>query len=53
MWKCLLQVLVFFEMSVFILALKVIEQLAGPPGAAQDYFTISLWKSAVQIDLWD
>jgi hypothetical protein len=25
--------------------------LAGPPGAALDYFTISLWKSPVQIDL--
>ncbi len=25
--------------------------LAGPPGAARDYFTISLWKSPVQIDL--
>jgi hypothetical protein len=27
--------------------------LAGPPGAARDYFTISLWKSPVQIDLSD
>ena len=26
-------------------------KLAGPPGAARDYFTISLWKSPVQIDL--
>jgi hypothetical protein len=25
--------------------------LAGPLGAARDYFTISLWKSPVQIDL--
>ncbi len=27
--------------------------LAGPPGAARDYFTISLLKSPVQIDLSD
>jgi len=27
--------------------------LAGPPGTARDYFTISLWKSPVQIDLMD
>jgi hypothetical protein len=27
--------------------------LAGPPGAARDYITISLWKSPVQIDLRD
>ncbi len=26
-------------------------KLAGPPGAARDYFTISLWKSPLQIDL--
>jgi hypothetical protein len=29
------------------------EILAGPPGAARDYVTISLWKSPVQIDLRD
>ncbi len=32
---------------------SIIYLLAGPPGAAQDNFTISLWKSPVQIDLSD
>ncbi len=35
----------YFYYFIFISA------LAGPPGAARDYFTISLWKSPVQIDL--
>jgi hypothetical protein len=35
----------------FLLEAPFYVLLAGPPGAARDYFTISLWKSPVQIDL--
>jgi hypothetical protein len=42
----------FFHLCFLSLHLSLfITSLAGPPGAARDYFTISLWKSPVQIDL--
>ncbi len=37
--------------KIFFEEITYISLLAGPPGAARDYFTISLWKSPVQIDL--
>ena len=48
---CSLIFLSFWFSSLFSLLTCFYYLLAGPPGAAWDYFTIWLWKSPVQIDL--